>query len=44
MNEFRYINQTELEITPQVKHDIAFMSFPEFMNYYILFLKLKVVE
>ena len=41
MNDFRYINQVELEITPQVSHDIAFMSFPEFMNYYILFLKLK---
>ena len=41
MNELRYINQVELELTPQVKYDIAFMSFPEFMNYYILKLKLK---
>jgi len=38
---YRSINGIEFKITPQVLYDIAFMSFPEFRNYYIYYLNLK---
>jgi hypothetical protein len=41
MNEYRSIGGKEFKITPQVLYDIAFMSFPEFRDYYSLHLSLQ---
>lgn len=41
MTERRYINQIELVITPQVSYNIAYMSYPEFRNYYLYVLNIK---
>ena len=41
MNDIRYIKETEFEITPQVLYNTAYMSLPEFQNYYMLLLKIK---
>ena len=40
MGEYRSIGGKEFKITPQVLYDIAFMSFPEFRDYYSLRLSL----
>ena len=41
MSGYRSINGVEFRITPQVLYDIAFMSFPEFRDYYSLHLSLQ---
>ena len=36
MNQFRSVLGMEFEITPQVRYNAAFMSLPEFVNYYTI--------
>jgi uncharacterized ubiquitin-like protein YukD len=44
MKDIRFINETEFEITPQVLYDTAFMSLPEFWNYYSIFLRIPLTN